>query len=395
MIYDILVIGAGASGLAAAISAAKTDSNIKIAVAEAMPRVGKKILATGNGRCNLTNLNAKPADYRNSNFVAEILKKYSPKIIIDFFRSIGIMCRPDSEGRVYPMSNTATSVLDALRNEAERRKINFICDTHIDSIKKTNGIFIAGNICAHRVILSTGGCSSPSQGSDGSGYELLKMLGHRVTSVYPGLVQLTTEENTKAVKGIRVKACVSLLEKNIQKDFSKGEVLFTDYGLSGIAIMDISRSVTDGKYICNIDMVPSCERKEAVNFLLSLDKSIMLEDALAGFVPKKVGQYVLKSMRTNSTAVLGELTESEIYDVVSALKNFSFKISGTRGFKDAQITVGGADVNEFDPITLESKRVDGLFCTGELLDVDSVCGGYNLQWAWASGLNSGRFAALK
>lgn len=395
MIYDIIIIGAGASGLAAAISAKQTDRKLNIAALDAMPKVGKKILATGNGRCNLSNLNAAADSYTNPDFVSAALNEFPPERVIEFFRSIGVLCVADGEGRVYPMSNTASSVLDALRSKAERLGVKLICDSHVEKIEKKNGIFTVGKLVAKKVIICTGGCASASQGSDGSGYGLLKSLGHHITEVYPGLVQLTTKENTKSLKGVRAKANVSLRQGVKPIDDAKGEVLFTDYGLSGISIMDISRSVKNGQYNCFIDTLPRCETDEAERFLLSLDKKTPIENALSGMIPKALGRYILKRAGINSLTPLGELGKKEITEIIKTAKNLDFTVTGTMGFKNAQISVGGADVTEFNRKTMESKLVKGLFCAGEVLDTDSICGGFNLQWAWASGLVAGRYAATE
>ena len=172
-------------------------------------------------------------------------------------------------------------------------------------------------------------------------------------------------------------------------------MLFTDYGLSGISVMDISRSVKKGKYDCIIDVLPSCDTAEAEDFLLSLDGNIPAENALSGMLPKKLGQYVLKKSGINPLTPIGRLKSSAVSDIVRTAKGLKFSVSGTMGFKNAQITAGGADVNEFDENTLQSKLVGGLYCAGEILDVDSVCGGFNLQWEWASGICAGRYAAEK
>ena len=393
MLYDILIVGAGASGLAAAISAKRANRNLNIAAVEALPRVGKKLLATGNGRCNLSNLNAKPKDYSYPKFTEYALSVYSPKKIIDFFYSIGLMCVADNEGRIYPMSNTAVSVLDALRFEAERIGVEFVCEKHIENISRSGNGFLIGDCFAKEVILCTGGCAAPAQGSDGSGFGLLKGLGHHVTDLYPGLVQLTTKENTKSIKGIRTKAHVTLYKNNRVVNKSKGEVLFTDYGLSGISIMDISRTVKTGKYNCSIDVVPSCNNAQIENFIHSLSGDTPVENAISGMVPKKLGQFILKRADITPQRAVGKIKRNEIIDIYDNLKNLTFEISGTMGFKNAQITVGGAEINEFDSYTMESKLIKGLFCAGEILNIDSICGGFNLQWAWASGLLAGKCAA--
>ena len=244
MIYDIIIIGAGASGLAAAINAKQTDRKLNIAALDAMPKVGKKILATGNGRCNLSNLNAAADSYTNPDFVSAALNEFPPERVIEFFRSIGVLCVADGEGRVYPMSNTASSVLDALRSEAERLGVEFMCEKHVDRLEKKNGIFTVGKLVAKKVIICTGGCASASQGSDGSGFDLLKSLGHHITEVYPGLVQLTTKENTKSLKGVRAKANVSLRQGVKPIDDAKGEVLFTGFSVRAATKRATSKILT-------------------------------------------------------------------------------------------------------------------------------------------------------
>ena len=395
--YDIAVIGAGASGLAAAIAAKRKKPYLSVALVEALPRAGKKILATGNGRCNLTNLNASAEDYNEPNFVSSVLNEYFPEYIIDFFENIGLKTFADSEGRVYPMSNMASSVLDCLRFEAENLEVELICDTHVDSlIKKGDTFIINGNIKAQKVILAAGGKASSAQGSDGSGYPLLKSLGHRITPVYPALVQLTVKENLKALKGVRVKADAALVTDGKETAHSSGEILFTDYGLSGIAVMDISRRLYNNKYQCVLDVLPLMHQCDVFAFLMerkASNKNLSIENVLGGLVPKKVGQYVLKICGIPFDKPAGRVSNSEVNKICDTLKSLSFTVTGTRGFNNAQITVGGAELSEFDSVTLESKLVSGLYCTGELLNVDSICGGYNLQWAWASGIAAGNAAA--
>lgn len=395
MTYDIIIIGAGASGLAAAIAAKRANRRLNVAAVEALPRVGKKLLATGNGRCNITNENPAEGRYGNFRFASAALNEYTPEKVIEFFRSIGILCVPDSEGRMYPAGNNANSVLDALRYEAQRLGVELICENHVDKAEKRNGIFILGELKAKKIILCTGGCAAPAQGSDGSGYKLLKAFGHSVTAVYPGLVQLTVEENTKSLKGVRAKAEAELFCDGKCIDEAKGEVQFTDYGLSGIAVMDLSRSVKKGNYRCRINTIPTFSREEVKSFLLPLDREMPIENALSGLMPKALGRYILKKVDINALTPLGRLGDGEIANIIVGAQWLDFTVTGTKGFKNAQITVGGADVGEFNPNTMESKLVKGLYCAGELLDVDGRCGGFNLQWAWASGLLAGRCAATE
>lgn len=395
--YDIAVIGAGASGIVAAISAKKTNNNISVALIEALPKIGKKILATGNGRCNLTNLTANTKSY-NTKAVSAVMENCPPNKIIEFFSSIGLECVTDSESRVYPMSNTATGVLDCLRFEADHLGIDVITDTKVSSVRKNGRTFIINDsIECRKVIVATGGKAAPSQGSDGSGYPIIKSLGHSVTQLYPGLVQLTVKENLKFLKGIRVKATVSLNDKNGKiLDKSEGEILFADYGLSGIAIMDVSRSVKENNCICSLDILPDMKNEVVYEFIAKAKKrnpSLLLEDALCGILPKKAGYLIIKNSGFRQDITLRELRNEDINKFVCNMKNCIFTVTGTRGFDSAQITVGGAVFDEFDTKTLESKFAEGLYCTGELLDVDAPCGGFNLQWAWASGIVAGNAAA--
>lgn len=395
--YDIAIIGAGASGMAAAISAKKEKPKAEILLIEALPRVGKKILATGNGRCNLTNLTAGAGSYNNP-FVAAVLAKYPPEGILSFFSSIGLECVNDSESRVYPMSNTATSVLDCLRFEIERLGIEIMTETKAESVKSVNGIFIINSkIRAKKLIVSTGGKASPSQGSDGSGYDLLKSLNHSVTPLYPGLVQLTVKENLRVLKGIRVKAEATLKTHNGKTlDRSSGEILFADYGLSGIAVMDISRSAKGNKCVCELNVIPELRSEDVSAFIercKNRNPAQLLEDAIAGIIPKKLGHYLIKITGLRADVTMSELKHHQIIILSENLKHLTFTVTGTRGFDNAQITVGGAVTDEFDINTLESKITKGLYCTGELLDVDAPCGGFNLQWAWASGITAGKSAA--
>lgn len=395
--YDIAVIGAGASGMVAAISAKKTDSSLSVVLIEALPRIGKKILATGNGRCNLTNYSAVSSSYNNRN-VSDIINRYDPRAITSFFSSIGLECVSDSESRVYPMSNMASSVLDCLRFEIKRLKIEVLTDTKIVSAKKTSdGFILNDSIKCRRLIVSTGGKASPSQGSDGSGYPILNGFGHKTTKLYPGLVQLVVKENLKTLKGIRVRASVFLRLKNGKEiDRSVGEVLFADYGLSGIAIMDVSRSVKNNDCECILNILPELDKEDVYKFVLRAkdrESSMPLEDALCGLMPRKVAYLIIKNAGFRQDVTLKELKNADINLLADKLKNCEFTVTGTKGFDNAQITVGGVSTDEFNMKTLESLKTKGLYCTGELLDVDAPCGGFNLQWAWASGIAAGTSAA--
>ncbi len=394
---DILIIGGGAGGLAAAIEAKRTDSTKTVTVLEHLPKVGKKILATGNGRCNLGNLNAANHSYTNSRFAKFAVEEYGVQSLVEFFESMGLYCRADSEGRLYPMSNSAASVLDALRFECEKLGVDLRCDEKVTEIKKcADGFTVNATYTAKNVIIATGGKAAPSQGSDGSGYPLLKLLGHKITPLSPSLVQIKTDTaKIKALKGVRAKAALTLSTGGT----SEGEILFTDYGISGIASMDLSRYIKpDRKAEISLDLLPEFDAEKAKEIIISIARhnpDIPAEQMLGGIIHKAIGTAVIKSALGFLPKTAGEIKPKQAAIIAAELKNFKLAVTGTKSFNDAQVTKGGADVSEFDSHTMMSKKADGLFVCGEVLDVDGACGGFNLAWAFASGRLAGKNAAKR
>lgn len=389
----VAVIGGGASGLVCAIEIKKLNPDISVTVYEANSRVGKKILATGNGRCNLTNMTAHKQGYRNMGFARYALEMFTPQSNIEFFNSIGLFTKEDNCGRVYPLSNQASSVLDALRLSAERCGVNIVTDVRIENAEhKKDGFLVCGKRY-EALVLATGGKAAPSQGSDGSGYKLLKQLGHKVTSLAPSLVQLETENKQypKQLKGVRCDCEMSLVIDNKLIVQKKGELLFADYGLSGIVSMEMSAYVSPhlaknkSKPVVYIDFVPSMTSDILLRNIKSLDGNIKAEDLLSGFMPKKIGQVILKQAGISYQDKLSQIKQNKLKEMILICKSFEFTVSGTKGYDFAQVTSGGADTREFDRETMQSKKIRGLYCIGELLDVDGDCGGYNLNWAWSSG----------
>lgn len=403
----IAVIGAGASGLAASIECMRTFKkhgiNAKVMLFEALPRCGKKILATGNGRCNLTNKFAESTPYGgDKDFAKAVISQFTPEDTIDFFNSIGLLCRTEDEGRVYPMSGQAASVLDALRFENERLGCEIITDTKITSIKKKGKKFLLNDeFCAGAVILATGGKAAPKQGSDGSGYPLAQSLGHTVTKVYPALVPLTAKGDFfRSLKGIRAEGNITMTPDGRKLGQEKGEIQFTDFGISGIAVMQLSSTACaltakGKKPFIHIDFVPEMSEKELFSFLWeTAKKNSTAENLLSGIVPKRLGQVIMKmSTQKPLTCSSKELTKAEISKAVQNLKDFAVEITGTRGFDSAQVCTGGIKCSEFDSKTMMSLITENFFAAGEVLDVDGICGGFNLQWAWASGIIAGKSTA--
>ena len=389
----IAVIGGGASGILAAI-AAKNENN-RVTVYEKEKRIGRKILATGNGRCNMTNINADINNYhgRDVSFMRGVINRFWVEETLQLFSQMGILWKEEERGKVYPYSDTASSVLDILRHKLEVIGVNCRCEFAVKAInKQRNGFVImssSGEKCyADRVIVATGGKAGASLGSDGSGYNLLKGLGHSITDLKPSLVQIKTETDfVKKLKGIKVNASVTLGNKT-----ETGEVLFADYGISGPPVFSLSSYIGDNKFIY-LDIMPEYSLDEIIAMLKDrcayLDITT-LEEYFTGMLNKRVGQAVLKYIGIEKLSrKTSSLTDCEIKKISETIKGLKLKITGTASWNNAQVTKGGAVVSEFNPTTMESKSVKGLYACGEVLDIDGDCGGYNLQWAWSSGYIAG------
>ncbi len=395
--FDVIITGGCASGLAAAINAHRLYPQLKIAVIEKMPRVCKKILATGNGRCNLSNENTDCGGYTNADFAKFALNRYSVEKTIAFFSSLGLITYTDSEGRIYPVSNTAASVADSLRFNLDG--IEVITDVAVTSVIKKNDTFILNDkYRCNKLIIAAGGKASPSQGSDGSGYSLAKSLGHTVTPLRPALVPLVADQAiTKPLKGVRIHKAEITLEQNGKKIASShGEILFTDNGISGIAAMELASSFekskeSTGEITAVIDLVPDMDFEKTVEYISALrnENKRNFDFLLTGILPKAVGIAVLKKSGVLLTGEIKKLTEKEISVTAESIHNFRIKVIKTKGFDCAQVTSGGISTNEINGETMESLICKNLFFAGEIIDVDGKCGGFNLQWAWSSGLTAG------
>lgn len=399
--FDLVVVGGCSAGLAAAINAKRINSSLSVAVIEKLPRTGKKLLATGNGKCNITNIYALDHSYVNRKFASFALNEYTPQKVIGFFESLGLLTYSDSCGRVYPESNMAASVVDALRFELERLKIDVLCDVPVTDIKKSDGGFIVnGDIFCKKLVLAAGGKSSAPQGSDGSGFELAKKLGHTVTETVPALVPLNSKpEITKPLKGMRARNVTLTLKGDKILAGTQGEILFTDYGLSGIAAMELAAPAQ--KYINSvkqnpftiIDFLPDMSYDKLLDYLKKLSEIkgfSKIENLLTGILPKTVGIAICKACNLyKAERLVSELSEKDLRRIAEKIKNFSLEITGTRGFLNAQVTSGGVKTDEINEKTMESKICKNLYFAGEIVDVDGGCGGFNLQWAWSSGMLAG------
>lgn len=395
---DIAIIGGGASGLMAAVAAKNEDTNVT--VFERTKRVGKKILATGNGRCNMTNTGAGLKNYhgKDPSFVNGAIKRFWVNETLELFSELGILWKEEERGKVYPYSDTASAVLDVLRRRVERTGTEVRCDLDVRSIEKKNGKFIVRTYSGtedkfDKVIIAAGGKAAPDLGSNGSGYELLKSFGHKITALRPSLVQIKTDTDiVKKLKGIKIDANVT-----IGRNSSRGELLFTDYGLSGPPIFELT-SRLDGDKTIEIDMMPDHTSDDVLNIIyerMAYLYDVPLEEFFTGMLNKRVGQALLKSVGVAPLSrESSSLTEAEAKKIVSAIKGWRFNITGTMSWNNAQVTKGGAETAGFDSATMESKLIKGLYACGEVLDIDGDCGGYNLQWAWSSGYIAGKNAAM-
>ena len=397
----VIIIGAGASGMMAALTAAETPGR-RVLLLERQQRAGRKLLATGNGRCNLTNTGAAIENYHGADrdFAAPALSAFPPAAALDFFHGLGLVTAEEYGGRVYPLSNSANSVLDVLRFALDARSVELRPACPARAIRREGAGFAVETdhetLHADKLIVACGGAAGAKLGGVSDGYELLGMLGHRRTALYPSLVQiLTAPDYPRALKGVRADCALRLLAGGDVLGESAGELQFTETGVSGPAAFDLSRqAAVGGKGLTlSADFFRDYPR-EAVLALLRARRENLPElpasELLTGMLHNRLGRMLVKYARIDQNAKLREVSDAALGDLARAAKDFRLDVRGTEGFDNAQVTAGGVKTSGFNPDPLESWFVPGLFACGEVLDVDGDCGGYNLQWAWASGRLAGR-----
>ena len=401
---EVAIIGGGAAGLFTALylkyQLIKEDiDDVAIIIYERLERTGKKLLATGNGRCNLSNSKVNKDKYNNPEFVKSFIKQFGFKDLKDFLYQMGLYITTDEVGRAYPHSETANTVLDVLRTKIKQYDIEERCNSEVKKLTKFRNKFVIETVLnqkfiADYVVMTTGGKAAEIHGSNGSGYTLLKSLKHKVIEPKPGLVSIKTDEQlVKGLSGVRVKAHVSLYERKKKEIVwnEAGEVLFKNDGLSGIVIMQVSSFIqhNPGSYFINLDLYPNILWDDLFNDLKKRTKDLAdleVPQILLGMFPKMVSMSILKRAKVDLGGRVKDLKDRDIARIINTIKEFSFEYKGTQDFDKAQVTIGGIDVTEVSNKSLESKKIENLYIAGELLDIDGECGGFNLHWAFASGV---------
>ena len=392
------IIGGGASGMAAALAAAEYE-NIQVILFERQARLGRKLQATGNGRCNLTNLNAKVGGYHGDHpeFADRALEAFGVEQTLEWFRSLGLFTVAEESGRVYPYSDQANSVVDVLRFALEKDNIRLELGFEVTRIRKKDGGFSveSGDASVHcdRLIIACGGLAGTKLGGSMAGYQLLRSMGHKMTKLRPTLVQLKCGWNgVGALKGVRANCHAQILRDGEVHSESSGEIQFTEYGLSGPVIFEVSRDACYGRgdWVCRLDFLPDISGEELQKELKSRKKSkLSAEELLTGILHNRLGRVLTKAAGITANRSICALSDDELAAACRAVKAFEVPLTEPMGMDSAQVTAGGMVTEEFDSLTMESKLVPGLYACGEVLDIDGDCGGYNLQWAWSSGRCAG------
>ena len=393
----VIVVGGGASGLTAAAAAA--EQGAAVTLLERLPRVGKKILLTGNGRCNLGNADPGFSHYHGTLPQAQpILSQFDTGA---FFRSIGLYTRTDAEGRMYPMSNTAASVLDALRFAAERAGVQTVCEMQVTGLKQHGSAWqvVCGEqlFSADAVILAAGGSAAPNCGTDGNLLPLLRKMGYTVHAPRPALCPVPTDPAAvKPLKGMRVRANASAVLEGKTLRTESGEVQFTESALSGICIFNLSRlaAMHGSRMHISLDLLPehsAAETEALLRALRTLRGGLPAGDLLTGLLPKRVAEALLRQNGLRISEPADRLPQDAFRKLCGTLHDFCFPVTGTAAFSQAQVTAGGV-AGQCVTKELESRLHKGLYFCGELLDLDGDCGGFNLMWSWASGRRAGMAA---
>ena len=396
----MIIIGAGAAGLCAAILSARADQQVTLL--EQNSKIGKKILVSGKGKCNIDNryINTNRFHSQNLSFIEDVLTDHHFEAVEKFFTSIGLELVEGKEGKMFPMSLQASSVVELLEYEAKRAGVQILCDSAVTSIAKDANTFTLetaqGTKTCEKLLLASGSPAAPHLGGSNSGYTFATKMGHTLIPRHPSLVQLCSEEEwVKACAGVKVAGLAQLYANGEYITEKKGDLLFTNYGISGLAILDLSREVStrlaNFDYCeLNLDLMPELSKEKLTNLLLShigegSEKPLNLW--LQGVIHKKLIPTIIKQSKCKAREE-GNLNRKEINKLVHAIKNLKLSINDTKGFQGAEVATGGIDTTEINPQTMESKLVPNLFFAGEILDVDGDRGGFNFHFAWVTGMRA-------
>ena len=395
------IIGGGASGMAAALTAAE-NANVQVIVFERQARLGRKLQATGNGRCNLTNLNAAQVHYHGeaSSFVTPALAAMDASAVRQWFAGLGLYTVCEDSGKVYPYSDQANSVVDVLRLALEKPNVRLMLGFEVRKIRRQGtGFAVSGGdetVFCDKLIIACGGLAGTKLGGSMAGYKLLAALGHRSTRLRPALVQLKTGwSGVTALKGVRAHCHAEILHDGVLYAESTGELQFTEYGLSGPVIFEISRDVCaqPGQWSCCLDFLPAWEYSQLeAELKRRRTTKLPVEELLTGILHNRLGRVLTKAALISGGRKIAQLNDNELLNLCACVKAFEVTLTEPMGMDSAQVTAGGVITADFDPDTMESRLVPGLYACGEVLDIDGDCGGYNLQWAWSSGCCAGRNA---
>lgn len=395
------IIGAGASGMAAALAAAE-NPEASVILMERQARVGRKLQATGNGRCNLSNINADRGGYNGTNpdFVQPAILAFDPQSTLNWFADLGLYTVTEDSGKVYPYSDQANSVVDVLRLNLNKPNITLKLGFDVEKVQKTPaGFCVTGGgetVACHKLIVACGGLAGSKLGGTMSGYKLLNKLGHKSTRLRPSLVQIKADwSGCAALKGVRANCHIEILKDGRLFSQSSGELQLTEMGISGPVVFEISRDVCygPGEWSARIDFLPDWTEEELKNALQKRRESeFSMEELLTGILHNRLGRVLTKTAGVRGKNLAKELSNAELEAVCEAVKNLEIPLTEPLGMDSAQVTAGGVLTEQFDENTMESRLVPGLYACGEVLDIDGDCGGYNLQWAWSSGRCAGLHA---
>lgn len=404
--FDVIIVGAGAAGMMAGISAARRGASVLIL--EHMESAGKKILATGNGKCNFTNEKQGILYYRSKNpaFVLSVFQQFGLEDTLELFQKLGIEPRSKRDGYYYPASGQASSVREVLLMECRYQKVRIAYNVGIRSIRKEESKFIfdtkQGEFQSSTCIIATGGKAAKKTGSDGSGIPYIEAFGHKIIDIVPALVALQGKQSfLQKIAGIRAENRIELYIENEKIAEETGELQLTEYGVSGIPIFQISRyasyALREGKNVyVLLDFLPWQTEADTEQMLQerfwNYGNKKSAYEALVGLFPDKLIKVLLEESGILLDSGAKNCSEEKIKALVKMVRHLQVDITGTKGFESAQVTSGGVDTEEINDATMESKLIPGLYFAGEVVDVDGMCGGYNLQWAWSSGWIAGAYA---